>query len=145
ISSRRGSVADADIVVTNPTHYAVALAYKPKQGMKAPKVVAKGKDREAHAIRRFAEEQFILVVEDPPLAQALYAQVPVDQDIPPELFRAVAKIIALLYRGRRKPPSPQSPIELLPVAAPPFFEEIANPALPAKPAIDGEKEADPSP
>lgn len=124
MSAMRGSVADADVVVTNPTHFAVALAYKPKQGMKAPKVVAKGKDRQAFEIRRIAEENFILVVEDPPLARTLFAQVPVDADIPPELFQAVAKIIALLFKGRRRQAAaPKAPQNLFPVAAPPLFEE----------------------
>lgn len=126
MSAMRGSVPDADIVVTNPTHFAVALAYKPKQGMKSPKVVAKGKDRYAREIRRIAEENFILVVEDPPTAQALYHAVKVDQDIPPELFHAVAKIIALLYRGRRKPAKPRPPQDLLPVAPPPIMEDVAD-------------------
>lgn len=138
MSAMRGSVPEADVVVTNPTHYAVALAYKPKQGMKTPKVVAKGKDRLALEIRRIAEENFILVVEDPPTAQALYASVKVDEDIPPELFHAVAKIIALLYRGRRKPATPPRPAgSLLPVAAPPIMED---PPAPPKPGA-----SDPSP
>ncbi len=127
MSAMRGSVPDADVVITNPTHYAVALAYKPKQGMKSPRVVAKGKDRFAREIRRIAEENFILVVEDPPTAQALYAAVKIDQDVPPELFHAVAKIIALLYRGRKKPAKPRPPQELLPVAAPPIMEDAPPP------------------
>jgi flagellar biosynthetic protein FlhB len=133
MSAMRGKVPEADIVVTNPTHFAVALAYKPRQGMKSPKVVAKGKDRAAREIRRIAEENFILVVEDPPTAQALYAACKVDQDIPPELFHAVAKIIALLYKGRRKPRA-QVPAEMLmPVAAPPIMEEAAD-EMSVKPA-----------
>ncbi len=124
MSAMRGNVPGADVVVTNPTHFAVAIAYKPKQGMKSPKIVAKGKDRFAKEIRRIAEENFILVVEDPPTAQALYASCKVDQDIPPELFHAVAKIIALLYKGRRKPAQPKSAVSLMPVAAPPIMEGI---------------------
>lgn len=122
MNAMRGSVPLADIIVTNPTHYAVALAYKPKEGMKSPKVVAKGKDRAALEIRRIGEENFILIVEDPPTAQALFASVRVDQDVPPELFHAVAKIIALLYRGKRKAAAakPVDPMSLLPVASPPL-------------------------
>lgn len=127
MSAMRGSVPMSDIVVANPTHYAVALAYKPKEGIKTPRVVAKGKDRAAREIRRIAEEHFILVVEDPSTAQALFYQVNIDQDIPQELFHAVAKIIALLYRGRR-PPQAQRPVEtLIPVAAPPLYEEPPPP------------------
>ncbi len=134
MSAMRHSVGEADVVVTNPTHYAIALAYKPRAGMKAPKVVAKGKDRQALEIRRIAEENFILVVEDPPLAQTLFAQVPVDGDIPPDLFHAVAKIIALLYRGRRKAPAPKAPESLVPVAAPPVFEVLPDPSRGTPPA-----------
>ena len=102
MNAGRGSVADADVVITNPTHYAVALEYKPKKGQKAPVVLAKGKNAYALEIRRIAEENFILIVEDPPTARLLYAQAEVDQPIPQELFQAVAKIIAMLYKGRRK-------------------------------------------
>lgn len=145
MSAMRGSVPEADVVVTNPTHFAVALAYKPKQGMKSPKVVAKGKDRFAREIRRIAEENFILVVEDPPTAQALYASVKVDQDIPPELFHAVAKIIALLYRGKRKPAAPRPPETLMPVAAPPIMEDPREPPPPAADLEISVKRADPEP
>lgn len=103
----RGSVADADVVITNPTHYAVAIEYKPKKGQKAPIILAKGKGAYALEIRRIAEENFILIVEDPPTARALYQSAQIDQPIPQDLFQAVAKIIALLYRGRRRPQAAQ--------------------------------------
>ena len=103
MSAVRGNVEMADVVITNPTHLAVALAYKPTQGIRTPKVVAKGQDRAALEIRRIAQENFILVVEDIDVARTLYGQVKVDQDIPPELFQAVAKIIAMLFKGRRRP------------------------------------------
>ncbi|HEY9765449.1 MAG TPA: flagellar biosynthesis protein FlhB [Chroococcales cyanobacterium] len=115
------AVPNADVVVTNPTHYAVALEYKPKRGMKAPKVIAKGKNRIALEIRRIAEENFITVVEDPPTARALYLQVEIDQDIPAELFGAVAKIIALLYK--RKAPVAIQPLTEIPASPVPYFIE----------------------
>ncbi len=102
----RGAVAEAmpnaDVVVTNPTHFAVALEYKPQRGMKAPVVIAKGRGELALYIRRLAEDQFIPTVEDPPTARALYDQVKVGQRIPAELFEAVAKIIATIMRRRRR-------------------------------------------
>ena len=67
----REAVPNADVVITNPTHYAVALEYKPKRGMKSPVVLAKGKGRQALLIREIAEENFIPTVEDPPTARAL--------------------------------------------------------------------------
>lgn len=132
MSAVHQAVPDADVVVVNPTHYAVALAYKPKQGMKSPKVVAKGKNRIAAEIRRVAEENFIMIVEDPPTAQALYRQVKVDEDIPPELFGAVAKIIALLYRKKRPVQAPT--VTEIPPAPLPYFvepkEETKQPPAP---------------
>ena len=119
MNAGRGSVENADVVITNPTHYAVALEYKPRKGQKAPVVVAKGKGAFALEIRRIAEQNFILVVEDPPTARALYDQAEVDQPIPPELFQVVAKIISVLYRGRR-PTAQIQPTQLVPVAMPPL-------------------------
>ncbi len=118
MNAGRGSVENADVVITNPTHYAVALEYKPKKGQKAPVVVAKGVGAFALEIRRIAEQNFILIVEDPPTARALYDQSEIDQPIPPELFQVVAKIISVLYRGRRQAPQSR-PIPLVPVAMPP--------------------------
>lgn len=135
MNAGRGAVADADVVITNPTHYAVALEYKPKRGQKSPRVIAKGKNAYALEIRRIAEENFILVVEDPPTARALYNQVEVEQDIPPELFQAVAKIIALLYKGRRRHET-QTPVEaqdLLASTQPAFAEEMVVPQAEAQP------------
>jgi flagellar biosynthetic protein FlhB len=119
MNAGRGSVENADVVITNPTHYAVALEYKPKKGQKAPVVVAKGVGAFALEIRRIAEQNFILIVEDPPTARALYDQTEVDQPIPPELFQIVAKIISVLYRGRRQPAASR-PVPLVPVAMPPI-------------------------
>jgi flagellar biosynthesis protein FlhB len=96
-----GAVPQADVVVTNPTHFAVALAYDGSKG--APEVVAKGPDLVALQIRRIAEEHGVPIIEDPPLARALHASVEVGQEIPEEFFQAVAQLLAFVYRvaGRR--------------------------------------------
>ena len=96
------AVPHADVVVTNPTHYAVALSY---DGSKpAPVVVAKGKNLVAAQIRRIAAEHEIPIVPDPPLARSLHATVEIDQMIPAELYAAVAQVLAFVYRmaARRK-------------------------------------------
>ena len=93
-------VPDADVVVTNPTHYAVALAY---DGTKpAPEVVAKGQDLVAAQIRRVAEENGVPVISDPPLARSLHANVEVGRQVPEELFAAVAQLLAFVYRVAKK-------------------------------------------
>ena len=100
------AVPKASVVVTNPTHYAVALQYA--LGDKgAPKLVAKGADLMAERIREIARENGVPVVENPPLARALYAGVELDQEIPPEHYRAVAEIINYVFRlkGKLKPPT----------------------------------------
>jgi flagellar biosynthesis protein FlhB len=95
------AVPGASVVVTNPTHFAVALKYE--MGEKgAPKVVAKGADLIAQRIREIAEENDVPLVENPPLARALYANVEIDHEIPPEHFRAVAEIINYVFRLKRK-------------------------------------------
>lgn len=95
------AVPRADVVVTNPTHYAVALAYDGSRT--APEVVAKGKDLIALQIRRIAEESAVPVISDPPLARSLHASVEVGQVIPQELYAAVARVLAFVYRlaGKR--------------------------------------------
>jgi flagellar biosynthetic protein FlhB len=93
------AVPKASIVITNPTHYAIALQYE--RGMNAPVCVAKGVDLIARKIREVAEAHGIPVVENPPLARALHATVEIDQEIPPEHYRAVAEIIGYLMRLRR--------------------------------------------
>ena len=98
------AVPTAAVVVTNPTHYAVALKYE--MGAKgAPKVVAKGADLIAKRIREVAEENDVPLVENPPLARALYATVDLDHEIPPEHYRAVAEIISYVFRlkGKMRP------------------------------------------
>ena len=93
------AVPTATVVITNPTHYAVALAYE-IETMTAPKVVAKGVDSLALRIRALAEQSFVPVVENPPLARALHGAVEVDDDIPPEHYQAVAQIIGYVMRQR---------------------------------------------
>lgn len=103
--SKKRMMADvpaADVVVTNPTHFAVALKYK--RGSSAPKVVAKGQDEMAARIREVAREHKVPLVENKPLARSLYAAVEIGREIPPDLFEAVAQVLAFVYRthGRRK-------------------------------------------
>lgn len=96
------AVPGADVVVTNPTHYAVALRYDGESP--APVVVAKGQDLVAARIRAVAAEHEVPVISDPPLARALHATVEIDRQIPEELFGAVAALLAFVYRtaGRRR-------------------------------------------
>ncbi len=96
------AVPKADVVVTNPTHFAVALSYDGTHP--APVVVAKGQDLVARQIRRIAEENDVPIVPDPPLARSLHKAVEVGQMIPAELYAAVAQVLAFVYRmaGRRR-------------------------------------------
>jgi flagellar biosynthetic protein FlhB len=90
-------VAKATAVVVNPTHYAVALKYE--QGvMAAPQVIAKGKNYLAARIRQRAVENQVPIIENPPLAQALYKSVEIGQEIPAHLYRAVAEILAYIFK-----------------------------------------------
>ncbi len=91
------NVPKADVVIVNPTHYAVALEYKMEQ-MDAPVVLAKGIDHLALRIREVAEENEIPIVENPPLARALFASVEIDQAIPQEHFKAVAEVIGYVMQ-----------------------------------------------
>ncbi len=93
------AVPEADVVVTNPTHYAVALKYK-IEDMQAPRLVAKGMDHLALRIREVAEEHDIPIVENPPLARTLYAAVELDEEIPTEHYQAVAEVIGYVMRLR---------------------------------------------
>jgi flagellar biosynthetic protein FlhB len=95
-------VPKAAVVITNPTHYAVALQYE--RGMDAPVCVAKGTDAVAMKIREIAGAHSIPLVENPPLARALHATVEVDQAIPPEHYKAVAEVIGYVMRLRRAVP-----------------------------------------
>jgi flagellar biosynthetic protein FlhB len=93
------AVPKADLVVMNPTHYAVALKYDDKT-MGAPRVVAKGADLLALRIRELAEEASVPVLETPVLARALYAHAEIDREIPAALFAAVAQVLAYVYQLR---------------------------------------------
>lgn len=92
-------VPKADLVITNPTHFAVALAYN--KTMVAPKLLAKGRDLIAQRIIKIARKHQIPIVPNPPLARALYHQVELDEQIPVTLYRAVAKVLAYVYQQRQ--------------------------------------------
>ena len=91
-----GAVPTADVIVTNPTHFAVALAYK--SGMTAPKIVAKGAGEIALKIREIGAENGVPLLEAPPLARALYRHADIDQEIPSALYAAVAEVLAYVYQ-----------------------------------------------
>ncbi len=110
------AVPDADVVITNPTHFAVALKYDP-DNMRAPLVLAKGADFVAVNIRRVASANEILLLESPPLARALYHTTDIGKEIPHGLYVAVAQILAYVFQlrevqknGGRKPTQPQTEI-----------------------------------
>ena len=95
-------VPKADVIITNPTHYAVALSYE--QGMVAPTVIAKGQDLVAQRIKEIGREAHVPIIENKPLARTLYATVEVGDSVPQELYQAVAEVLAYVYRlkhGRR--------------------------------------------
>lgn len=93
-------VPNADVVITNPNHYAVALKYE--ESKRAPFVVAKGMDNIAQQIKRIARENGVHVYQNPPLARALYKDVEIDKQIPEELFAAVAEVLAFVYKMNKK-------------------------------------------
>ncbi|TBL77743.1 flagellar biosynthesis protein FlhB [Paenibacillus thalictri] len=94
-------VPKADVVITNPTHFAVALKYDAQQ-MQAPAVIAKGTDYIALKIKDLAKQNGIVIMENKPLARALYAQVEIGDSIPADLFQAVAEILAYVYKIKGK-------------------------------------------
>lgn len=93
------AVPNADVIVTNPTHYAIALSYK--EGMSAPKVVAMGVDNIALKIREVAKNNKIAIIEAPPLARALYKYTDVNQEIPQEFYQSVAEVIGYVYQLKK--------------------------------------------
>ncbi len=102
--ARKRMMADvpkADVVITNPTHYAVALKYEP-EGMEAPRVLAKGSRKLALKIKEIARESGVPIVEDPPLARALFKSAEVGMEIPVDLFQSVAEVLAYIYRLKGK-------------------------------------------
>jgi flagellar biosynthetic protein FlhB len=133
MASRRmlAAVPSADLVVMNPTHYAVALKYDESK-MAAPRVVAKGADLLALRIRDLAREAKVPVLQAPPLARALYAHTEVDQEIPARLFGAVAQVLAWVYQLRdamaagrtsnAEAPIPEVPADMDPLAPSPESE-----------------------
>lgn len=110
------AVPKADVVVTNPTHYAIALQYDASE-MGAPRLVAKGVDHLAKRIREIATENGVPIVENPPLARAIYAAVEVNQEIPGEHYKAVAEIIGYVMKlkgeaARRRFTAPPRPANI---------------------------------
>ena len=103
VSRRRmmQQLPEADIVITNPTHFAVALKYEPDAG-KAPVVIAKGADYLAFQIKDKAKEYNIAIVENKPLARILYHNIDIGMEIPPELYQAVAEILAVVMRTNNR-------------------------------------------
>jgi flagellar biosynthetic protein FlhB len=93
------AVPKASVIITNPTHYAIALQYD--RGMNAPVCLAKGTDLVALKIRELATAHSIPIVENPPLARALHATVEIDEEIPTEHYKAVAEIIGYVMKLRR--------------------------------------------
>ena len=93
-------VPDADVVITNPTHYAVALKYDDTKH--APVIIAKGMDHVAQQIKKIARENEVHIVQNPPLARSLYNEVDLDQPIPEALYAAVAEVLAYVYKMNNK-------------------------------------------
>lgn len=118
------AVPQADVIITNPTHFAVALEYK-MDTMPAPKLVAKGMDELALRIRQVADEHGVPIVENPPLARALYSAVEIDEEIPGEHYAAVAEVIGYVFRLKGKLPSTPTPggVHQDPTAAPDGAQE----------------------
>lgn len=108
-------VPKADVVITNPTHFAVALSYK-EQGMRAPRVVAKGRDLVAGHIRELAKQHGVTLVSAPPLARALYRHAEIGDEVPAALYGAVAQVLAYVFQLKRwvpgRGPQPEAPTEI---------------------------------
>lgn len=120
------NVPGADVVVTNPTHYAVALSYREGQGG-APRVVAKGAGLVAARIRVLAAEHRIPMLEAPPLARALYRHVELEHEIPAPLYSAVAEVLAWVYQLRRwAPGAGPEPLEPTRLAVPPELDPASH-------------------
>ncbi len=126
ISQRRmmADVPTADVVITNPTHYSVALKYD-QNGLSAPKVIAKGKDLVALQIRHIARSNDVVIYEEPPLARALYASTEIGDEIPQTLFLAVARVLAYVFHLRRAAPTDYVPKPQA-IDLPPEFADVMN-------------------
>jgi flagellar biosynthetic protein FlhB len=94
-------IPDADVVITNPTHFAVALRYD-KEKESAPKVIAKGMNHLALKIKEIARKNGIQIVENPPLARELYKKCDLDEKIPENLYKAVAEVLAFVYKAEKR-------------------------------------------
>jgi flagellar biosynthetic protein FlhB len=101
-------VPEADVIITNPTHFAVAISYKAGK-MRAPKVIAKGQNLAAQRIKEAARKHKIPIVENKPLAQALFKSVDVNKEIPADLYQAVAQVLAFVYRMKNPTPAQPAP------------------------------------
>ena len=114
MSQRRmmADVGQADVVVTNPTHLAVALKYDPA-GMDAPVVLAKGQRLVAERIKELARQAGVPLVENRPLALALFKTVQIGQEIPEELFRATAEVLAFVFGLKRHRPAPAPAAQII--------------------------------
>jgi len=99
------NVPKATVVVTNPTHLAIAIEYQ--EGMRAPKVLAKGPYRVAERIVKIAREHHIPVVQNIPLARAIYKTIEIGQEISPDLYLAMAEVLAYVYKLKGKVPAPR--------------------------------------
>ena len=95
------AVPDSDFVVTNPTHIACALKYDQKT-MRSPKLVAKGSELFAKRIKEIAQHHGVPVIENPPVARAIFRFVEIDHEIPPDLYKAVAEILIFVYNLKKK-------------------------------------------
>lgn len=117
VSQRRmmAAVPDADVIITNPTHYAVALKYDPEKGGAAPLLLAKGTDFIALKIREIGVEHKVQILESPALARAIYYSTELEQEIPAGLYLAVAQVLAYVFQirqyraGKGKAPEPLKP------------------------------------
>ncbi len=94
-------VPDADVVITNPTHYAVAMKYDNSVDS-APKIVAKGIDFIALKIKDIARDNDIPIIENPALARSIYNQIEIDQEIPNEFYKALAEIFSYVYELKKR-------------------------------------------
>jgi flagellar biosynthetic protein FlhB len=102
------AVPEADVIIRNPTHYAIAVKYDDKKNS-APKVLAKGKDRVALRIIDIATEAGVMLIENKPLARVLYEKVDVDREIPSELYQAVAEVLAFVFKLKKGEPAVYAP------------------------------------
>ncbi|MBU0687659.1 MAG: flagellar biosynthesis protein FlhB [Candidatus Margulisbacteria bacterium] len=109
-----GAVPQADVVVTNPTHLACALKYDAAK-MKAPALLAKGERKIAEEIRRIAEEHEIPIVENEPLARTIFRTTKIKQEVPPELYQAIAEVLAYVYKIKKDRKDRSRRVPLMPV------------------------------